>query len=636
MGTNWKYVSRFIIPAVVVVIILLTGIFVFNNLGESESSSFVTYLDKVDVNIKTGQTADALKLLKKASRQSYSAWARLSIFKRYMSLGEKDLAEKTLQKAIKKIPDNPELAAVYGQFLLRQNRFEEAVKITENLSGTKYGSIYAEACLKEDSKNDWLSEKLIPVYKDAYEATGQQKWLVNSALPYLKNGDYVSAAAMQDSVSSGENQFWALVHYDAGNFDLAIENIEELKKHGLSKEGAVIASDSYVNLGDFDSAEKERAQILSLSQLEYTISIPPVIAVNSALWAYNLRNYSRAYDLLSAVVLKDSDCVPALLTYGKFAWLDSFEEEPDELETYLRKDTTFRSLSMIRNDERPRFVISDALYRLDSIIDKQKKTNGFADDLLLVERLDLYLKSNAHKPAKQAEAEIWRILEMNELGTDLYPPMLVHFAVSQFLKMGKIEEARQLFTKYLDARYKLKGQNNTEEELVRYDIFGGEKKYVAPPVPDFVIKAAFGDRAAQYASTMEIWEIETAAYFSLIDENITAAKRLYEYALLETGGVKKLYRENEILAISPVTGIASAINLAMIYSATGEHQKALSLYGLASGRTKNKVLKSKILYRTALVQLDLKNENGAILSLDYAISLDSKNADARLLRKKLR
>ena len=305
------------------------------------------------------------------------------------------------------------------------------------------------------------------------------------------------------------------------------------------------------------------------------------------------------------------------------------------LEKALRK-TSLRSRFMQLKDERPRFLISDAIYRIDNFLDYQKKSGEELSDELLVEKLALWLKENENIPQNKKEAEVWKTLELNELSSDMYPPLLVNFSVSQLLNYGKEEEARTLFSKYLDARYKMKEETSSGEASVKYDVFGGVKKYSAPPVPDFVIKAAFGDRAAQYASTMEIWEIETAAYFTLIDGNIDAARRLYEYALFETGGVKRLLQDGQITAFSPLASVSSAVNLACIYSSTGELNRALTLYGLAGGRCRDKKIKSKILYRTALVQKDMNNINGAVLSLDYAVSLDPMNADARLLKKQIK
>lgn len=632
MTIDWKKQSRVIIPAICV--ILIAGFFIFFCSQNDDGTSLLTTLDKVDTSIRTGQTYDALKLLKKAQKSAYSSYARIGIYRRYMTLGEKKLAEKTLVKGLKKIPENPELSAVYGHFLLKEDRVSEAIKVTKCLSGTPYGSLYSECCLRSISKDEYYSNDFVSVYLDAYNATENGKWLVNAALPFLRAGDYEGASSLQDDIYKGQNQFWALVHYDAGNFDLAVENCLIAGQQVLDKSSTALLSDAYVKLGDYDSAEKERSKLISRAQLEYNIEVPSEIIVNSAIWAYNAQKYSRAYDLLTTLVMRNSQDVNALLTYGKFALKDSEEEEQDVLETYLRK-TDLKSLSMIRRDERPKFLVSDAIFRIDETLKAQKAQGKSLSDELLVEKLNLYLCSHSELPQKSLESEIWKTLEINELGTDLYPPLLVNYCVSKLLNYGKTEDARNLFTKYLDARYRLRRDEIDKDTLV-YDVFGGEKKYVAPPVPDFVMKATFGNRASEYVSTMEVWEIELAAYFSLIDENMDAAKRLYEYAVFETGGVNALQKNNAIIAISPLAQVTSATNLAMLYAASGDLKKSVSLFGLASGRTRDKKIKSRILYKTALVQIDLGNTDEAVLSLNYAISLDPMNANARLLRKKIK
>lgn len=617
--------------------IVLTAALFLSCSRDSEPASFLTSLDKVDSYIRTGQTSDALKLLKKTSKQAFSAYARIGIYKRYITLGERGLAEKTLVKAIKKIPENEELRALYGTFLLRSNRTAEALKQTEGLAGTKYGSVYSEAVLKECDRSyeNLTASKMVPVYVDAYNSTQNDKWLVNASLPYLSAGDYSAASAMQQDFNPQNALFWAKVQYDGGNYDLCVQNIEQLDSASLNGDAATLASDAYFMLGDFDSAEKERSKLLALSDLEYNVKIPKILAVNSAIWSYNSKDYVRAYNLLTSIVLKDSDFVPALLTYGKFSVLDSEEREIDTLERELLK-TDLRSISMKQNDERPRFLIDDAMYRIDGALMRQRAdANIHVSDELIVEKLSLFLQSKAGLPLDRRLSEIWNTLEKNETGTDLYPPLLVNYAIVQLLRYSREQDARNLFQNYLDARYKMNPEAKDQKNKIKYDIFGGEHHYSSPVVPDWVTKAAFGDRAAQYANTMEVWEVEFAAYFAMLDKNLTAARRLYEYVLFETGGVKRLQSENTIAAISPLTEISSALNLALIYSSSGENEKAVALYGLSSGKTRDKKLKSQILYKNAVVQLDMKNTKGAILSLDYAISLDPLNAEARLLRKKL-
>lgn len=630
MSEKCKYHLGTIFP---ILCIFLSGVFFFSCSKNTEKSSFAVSLETVDSFIQQGQSSDALRLLKKTSKSAYSAPARIGIYRRFITLGDKSLAEKTLAKALRKLPENKELRAVYAHFLLREGRTDEALKVSAPLSSSKYGSIYAEAVLKSNKENDLLSMELSPVYRDCYVATGDGKWLVNAALPFLKAGNYGSAASLLDKIENNEALFWAAVEYDAGNYDLCIDCLEYAKSNGIMDKTIPLSSDSYIMLGDYDSAEKEREKLISRAEIDSSLSVPPLVYVNSAIWSYNAKQYARAYSLLMKVIMNNPDNVPALLAYGKFARIESSPEEQDMFEQTLRK-TTLRSFTMQQKDERPRFLISDALYRIDSLLEKQSRV-GQKDGKLVVERLSLWLGENSSLPQNKLESEIWKTLEMNETGTDLYPQELVQFAVAQLLVHGKEEEARGLFSKYLDARYKMKNDSGDGGEKNMYDVFGGEKLNSAPAVPDFVIKAAFGDRAADYAATMEIWEIETSAYFSLLDGNINAARRLYEYALFETGGAKYLHDDNGIVAFSTLAQIQSAVNLSSIYSSTGELEKAMSLCGLASGRTRDKKLKSKILYRTALIQKDLQDIKGALLSLDYAVSLDPLNAQARLLEKQL-
>lgn len=615
-----------------VLCIFLSGFLFFSCSKSIENTSFASSLESIDSLIRQGQSADALRLLKKTSRSAYSASARIGIYRRFMMLDERTLAEKTLVNALRKLPESEEIRAVYAHFLLRCDRFDNALSVSRPLSGSKYGAIYAEAMLKSDTEKALLSMELSPLYKDCYSATGNGKWLVNAALPLLRAGNYVGAASLLDKIENDEAMFWAAVEYDAGNYDICLDCLEYAQSMGMAETAIPLSSDSYIMLGDYDSAEKEREKIISHAMIDDSSNVPSLVYVNSAIWAYNAKQYTRAYNLLMKAVMNSPDNIPALLSYGKFARLEAAPDEQDMLEQALRK-TALRSYTMRQKDERPRFLMSDALYRIDSLLEK-KDGVGQRDGKLIAERLSLWLEENSSLPQINREAEIWKTLETNEIGAELYPPELLQFSVSQLLKFGKNGEARDLFSKYLDARYKMKENNDDGDgKDSLYDVFGGEKKYSAPAVPGFVVKAAFGDRAADYASTMDGWEIETAAYFSLLDGNIAAARRLYEYVLFETGGARHMQNENDIVSFSTLAQVQSAVNLASIYSSIGEQEKAMNLYGLASGRTRDKKLKSKILCRAALVQKDMQDIKGALLSLDYAVSLDPLNAEARLLEK---
>ena len=168
-----------------------------------DGNELAANLSSVDAYIKTGQADDALSLLKKTEKSAFSSYARIGIFRRYMLLGESDRAEKVLKKALKTLPENPELSAVYTHFLLRSERLDEALEFSRCLEGTSYGSLYSEAMLKKrmttgeaQSTAHFLKDDLVPVYVEAYNGTGDDRWLRDSALIYLAVGDYEAAALL--------------------------------------------------------------------------------------------------------------------------------------------------------------------------------------------------------------------------------------------------------------------------------------------------------------------------------------------------------------------------------------------------------------------------------------------------------
>ena len=248
----------------------------------------------------------------------------------------------------------------------------------------------------------------------------------------------------------------------------------------------------------------------------------------------------------------------------------------------------------------------------------------------------LDFKQHPELTQKARLAYVWKILEQNERGRSLYPPKLVQLAVHELLANGETEDARNLFTKYLDARYALETAAPAADEAQPVtDVFGGERAVAKNVIPPEVLRGTFGDRAAKGVNGMDIWEGECAAYFTLLDGNVVAARRLYEYVLFETGGLHRKSDRAPVVSISPLASPVSASNLAMMYSSTGDKKNALALYGLAAGRTRDAHAKADILYRTAVIQRDTGDINGALLSLEYCLALNPTHADARLLRRML-
>ena len=131
---------------------------------------------------------------------------------------------------------------------------------------------------------------------------------------------------------------------------------------------------------------------------------------------------------------------------------------------------------------------------------------------------------------------------------------------------------------------------------------------------------------------MILWEVEYAAYFAAHERETDLTKRLYEYAVYESG-FSSSYGGTEI---SPAAATQSAVNLAMIYSSTGNKDKALELYGRAQGRATDNFLRSDIMYRLACVYDAKKDEAAAVKALEYSLYLNPANGPARLLMGKFK
>lgn len=628
--------------------------------GDGDEASFSASIECCDRLLAGGQTGGALEELRNAEKCAYSPASRLGVYRRYRRLGENELAESLLKKSVRKFPESEELAAVWGQFLLRRNRVDDAVEATKILSGGKYGSIYSEAVLKQGlvrsgSSGDlglFLSDPFLSVYDDIYSGTGDSRWLVNSALIRLSAGDYQKASLSEEKIvrsdarlSSREAMFWAKVQFDAGNYDVSLWNLSQVSSAQYQAEAAMLRSDCYSRLNELELAERSRSQFLDSDLSEIgDAGVLNIIGVNSAIWAYSAGQYQRAWDLLTGVLARDSAFVPALLTYGKIAWADSRPIPMTDLEKSLR-ETELRTDRMREFDARPRFLVEDAIDRLSRVEEQYRGSPDAPDgiDALIVERISLFLRSNSDIPLKARTSEIWRTLELNESGLNLYPPLLVYFSVQKLVSYGYPEEARSLFRNYINAKYLNAMRDKTEAErnepVAEVDVFGGEYRIPRERVPEGVVRIAFGDEIAETISSMNVWEIELAAYFALLDGDADSAQRLYEFVLFESGGVVNSggadVGRGGFENVSTLASAASAVNLAMIYSSRGDGRRALALYGLAAGKCEDSYTKSKILYRIAELQFSAGEIEQARISIDYSLSLDPQNADARLLKRKM-
>lgn len=614
-----RVLYRFLLPEFFIVVLSIAAV---SCRMSASRNSFTGKLDEIDVLIEQGQDKDAVDELKKIEKKAYDSWSRIGIFRRYNQLGETDLAERVLKQGLRKNPENPELSAVYSNFLLRKGRIDEAVKAAVCLQGTAYGSIYSEAYLDsvispaENGTLSYADKKFYPVYYDAYEGSHDSFWLRSCAVVCMKNGEYDKAAALlpDDCTEPEDAYFWSLVAFDNklyGNAAALAEKAQSLYPESPLKsrssvspvEIASILSDSYVLLSETEEGERVRRSLFdSLSaDKTYAGSEPvktmlPAVYVDSALYAGANGNDAECCRLLSYTVDTWPDFVPGLISYADFAYRTSLPPAETPQETVLR-DKGIATLRMEKYDNRAKIPVSDAVYRIDESL---KRKN---DPLLYIARLDLKYKTDKTLTVNEKIADVWNELEGSETGTDTYPELLLEFAVSKLLSYGQIEDAWTLYCKYITSKYKFDAARD------------------------------FWEQTAAQVRTFTLAEAEYAAWFAAYQRYADTAVRLYEYCVYESGGFSA--DDEAQKKISAYVSISSCMNLAMIYSSLGSNEQSLDLYASAASRTVDVKQKAEIMYRMALIYSVSQKKGDALRAADYALSLNPSHARAKLLRDQL-
>ena len=571
----------------------------------------------VDIQIAENQFADAVKQLKKLEKEAYDVWSYIGIYKRYAQIGEDKLAEKLLKKALKKNSHNPELLAIYSSFLLRQNRLEEAKKYSEELHGTKYGSIYAEASLKilmnGQTADFYKDPKYYSIYYDAYRGSLNPIWIRNCAIFNLKDGHFDAAATLLPSAfaDADDAYFWSLVLFDSGKYYEAINAIEasrsflkdypDTASRRLLKASEIkqiaLESDAYMAVSEMEKAEAKRQELVcKLDNIDKLSAedekLLSIIVVNSAVWAKNQYDDDSCADLLFYSVNRWPDNVAALILYSDFAYNSNLERE-ESIEMKNLRQNGISSVSMEKYDKRRKIPLSDAVYRLDQAMEKTK------DPYLAIVRLDLKYKTDKSFTIKDKTADLWLQMEKNYTEEEKYQMLLVQYVLSFLLKTNQKDDAKELFTKYITNTYKFNSKEDFWTQLGK-----------SLPVMD--------ERIAEFA-----------AWFATDEKKFDEALRIYEYCVYESGGI--LYEG----ILSPLVSTASCMNLADIYFSTGKKTKALDLYGRAAGRESRNYLRSDIFYRIANIYAADGDNKNALRSVEYSVLLYPDNARASLLKEKI-
>ena len=560
----------------------------------------------------------AIKELKKVGKRAYDSWSYIGIYKRFILIGEQNLAEKIIKKALKKNKQNQELLAVYTNFLLRQNRLEDAGKYAEKLRNGNYASLYSELVLRESQKQVtdqgayafYQNEDFYQIYLDAYKGSKNPIWLRNCAVYNLTQGLYNQASLLNPPAYADVDDayFWGLCLYDAGKYNFAIEALEKAhkyysdydnKKQFKCNEIQIVAleSDAYMAVSDFEQADLVRSCVVNNIDTVFADikddTLLPVIMVNSAIYAKNQMSEDYFADLLFYIVNRWPDYVPALILYSDFAYTSNLEKKEDDEVAALRR-AGIKSLEMEKYDSRRKIPLSDALYRIEQSLKRK------SDPYLSITKLDLKYKTDPKLSEKDKYRDLWVLLEDNYIEGEIYHTLLVQYALNFLLTTKEYDDAWNLFYKFTTSH----GTYDVKRDF--WEQFIEQMKYYDLPI------------------------VEMAAWFASDLKKTNEAIRIYEYCVYESAGLL------EDGLISPLVSSASCMNLANIYFSIGKKDRALDLYGKIAGREVNNAKRSEIFYRIACIYSALGDIKNALRSSEYASSLYPENERASVLKDKLR
>lgn len=588
---------------------------------KAEQKSLTLYFEVIDSYIAEGDFKSALKELKRTEKVAYDSWSYIGLYKRYAQIGEDDKSEKLLKRALKKNAHNPELVAIYTNFLLRHNRVVEAAKKGEELRGTKYGSLYSEAVLKierekvnsQENPEYYKDPKFYEIYYDAYKAEYNSLWIRNCAVYHLNLGNYENAAAISPKhYSDGDDAyFWAMVLFDAGRYyDSAeavvaakrfIEVYPELrsgrKEHPTKIKLVALESDAYMAVSEVDKANEARKEITKNIQSIKSISqedneLLQTITTNSIIYANNTDDDSTAYDLLLYTVNQWPAFEDGLALYSDFAYKSNIKREETREEKILR-EIGLASLEMEKYDSRRRIPLEDALSRLEKALAIEK------NPYLSILKLDMKYKIDSTFTEKQKTADLWNLLEDNYTEEIKFHSLLVQYTLNYLLRTGQYEDAYNLFYKYIVTTY------------------------------DFDKKESFWKQVLTILTKMDLKMAEFTAYFAAKQGMSSETFRFYEYVVYETGG------NAEEKFVSPYVSTYSCMNLADAYFSTNKIDEAIELYGKTIGRESSNYLRSEMHCRIAEAYIKKGDRKNALRSLEYAAAIYSGNARAALLKEKM-
>lgn len=655
--------------SVSVLAILMCLLFSVLSCSRHGGNTLAAEFDRIDTLIRQGQYNTATEELRKVEKRLTASWDFISVFRRYNNLGETARALQVISDAYKKHNLNGEVIALYTYALLRAAKIDEAVKVSEVLSGTRYGSFYSEALLRQAAANGassfgssnssssraknstasatassssasvsngtskdsnvpdsklpdnnltrYLAPEFFSVYYDAYTGSRESFWLRNAALISLINGDTEKVHSLHPEryTSFADAYFWALVQFDIGNYGGADEALSQ-------------ARILYETSPRRDRQRVTDIQFAALASDLYQ-------ALSEADRAEEARRELLARLKDSDIDLSDAELPYIYLNSTQYAvgagndgraiylLLESVKNWPDfvpALVTYANfaynssksrvENETQRTLreSGVATLEMQRYDARAKIPVADAISRMEKSLERTHDPLLYIALLDLQYKTDTTIAPENKIADLWSVLERNSTGINKYPELLFEYAVNMLIRYNRTDDAFDLFQRYCRTQY------------------------------EFEAGADFWKQLLENVRKMPLSQAECAAYFAATKHLGTTAQKLYEYCVFESsGGDFRGSKAGSAQAqVAANVSVESCMNLADIYSAFAKRKEALSLYAVAAGRTPDVMQKAEIMYRMAVVYSEDGNTQDAARTAAVACTFNPSHAKAQYLLARLR
>ncbi len=611
-------------------IVSFTATMCFFSCSKTQRSSFTTELDTVDSYISMQSNKDAIAVLKKLDKRASTPLEKLGVYKRYEKLGERKLAEKLLVKAIKKFHDNPELCAVYTNFLLKEKRIEEAFLVSKKIQDTKYESFYAECVLKKallaikngsddilrDSFNPskkikkdesisysqeqiaevFSNQQFVPIYENAFKSGEDNKWIYNAVSVLMKNGEYKAACnRYPGKISSfSDSLFWGCVFYDSNMFAQSLETLlaseklanlngQNVADDEIKAEILILTADAYYVIGEEEQSEQMRKNLLLLKKNK---DVPSSVFMNSALFAKRNRNFIKQHSYIKKLLKVYPDYEPGLAAYSEYALENLRLPEESDIVKKIR-EKGLKTRQMEQNDSVPKISIDDAISQIEESYERTK------NPALIVLKESVLQEQNRILGEETNITRIYLILEKNLNELNSYPSELINYAVIYLLECNDDENAERLFNAYMKNKYSFS--------------------------------------FTEHCADLQLWECELLAWFSCKHGRFDEGETYYDYIVRHTGNKNELLNSTEANA----SILNAFVNLSAIYESTDRNSEALKTLNTVSARTIDEKLKAEVLYRIAKLHWNLGEEMAASRSVQYALTFNPEHKKARLLQKKI-